>query len=36
MWLQSDHEFLFYVNNDVLVPDGAIDTMAQAMLPEGK
>ena len=36
MWLQSDHDFLFYVNNDVLVPDGAVDIMAQAMSPEGK
>lgn len=35
MWLETDHEWLFYVNNDVLVPDGAIDAMAQAMTETG-
>ena len=34
-WLETEHEWLFYVNNDVLVPDGAIDAMAQAMTAEG-
>jgi hypothetical protein len=36
LWLQSDHEYLFYANNDVLVPDGAIDAMAQAMSSKGE
>ena len=34
-WLETEHEWLFYVNNDVLVPDGAIDAMAQAMTAAG-
>jgi hypothetical protein len=34
-WLETQHEWLFYVNNDVLVPDGAIDAMAQAMTAGG-
>ena len=34
-WLETEHEWLFYVNNDVLVPDGAIDAMAQAMAAAG-
>ena len=35
-WLDTDHEFLFYVNNDVLVPDGVVDALARAMTPEGE
>lgn len=35
-WLETEHEWLFYVNNDVLVPDGAIDALAQAMTKDGE
>lgn len=35
-WLETDHQFLFYVNNDVLVPDGVIDALARAMTKEGE
>ncbi len=34
-WLNSSHEWLFYVNNDVLIPDGVIDILTRAMTPEG-
>ena len=35
LWLQTEHEYLFFVNNDVLVPDGVIDALARAMTAEG-
>lgn len=30
-WLPSTHEFLFIINNDVLVPDGSLDRLMRTM-----
>ena len=34
-WKRTRHPFMFIINNDVLVPDGALDKLMRAMQSTG-
>ena len=35
LWLPTAHDFLFIINNDVLVPDGVLTALMRAMEKSG-